>query len=119
MCDQLRDNIILRVDSYKSGHWLLYPYLTTSMYSYLESRGGLYPSTVFFGLQYLLKRYFTQPVTMEDVLEAEAFFADRGEAFNKEGWVRVVEKLGGRLPIRIKAVAEGSVVPTHNILLSV
>ena len=30
------------------------------------------------------------------------------------GWTYILEKHGGRLPLRIKAVREGTVVPTRN-----
>jgi nicotinamide phosphoribosyltransferase len=115
----LARNLILDTDSYKSSHWLQYPPDTTGMYSYFESRGGRYGSTVFFGLQYLLREYLSGVVvTMADVDEAERFMGLHGEPFNRPAWVRLVEKHGGRLPIRIRAVAEGTVVPTHNILMS-
>jgi len=115
----LRRNLILDTDSYKSSHWLQYPPNTTGMYSYFESRGGKYGSTVFFGLQYLLREYLAGAViSMADVDQAEQFFTAHGEPFNRAAWVRLVEKHGGRLPIRIRAIAEGTVVPTHNILMS-
>ncbi len=34
--------------------------------------------------------------------------------FNYEGWLYILEQHGGRLPLRIKAVTEGSVIPTKN-----
>ena len=34
--------------------------------------------------------------------------------FNYEGWKYILEEHGGRLPLRIKAVPEGSVVPFRN-----
>ncbi len=115
----LRRNLILDTDSYKSSHWLQYPPDTTGMYSYFESRGGKYGSTVFFGLQYLLREYLSGPVvSMADVDEAERFFEAHGEPFNRPAWAHLVEKHGGCLPIRVRAVAEGSVVPTHNVLMS-
>jgi nicotinamide phosphoribosyltransferase len=39
--------------------------------------------------------------------------------FNREGWEYILEKYQGRLPIRIKAVAEGAVIPTHHVLMTV
>lgn len=116
----MTDNLILRTDSYKASHFLQYPEGMTNMYSYLESRGGRYQSTLFFGLQYLLKEYLSGPrVTQEHVQEAEAFFRAHGLPFNAEGWTKVVTKHEGRIPVRIKAVPEGMRVPTHNILMSV
>lgn len=111
-------NLILDTDSYKASHWLQYPEGTTNVYSYLESRGGEYEETVFFGLQPLLRR-LSQKVTPEMVDEAAKFFEGHGLPFNRDGWMYIAEDLGGKLPLRIKAVAEGSVVPTKNVLMTV
>jgi nicotinamide phosphoribosyltransferase len=89
------------------------------MFSYLESRGGKWDRTLFFGLQYLLQRYLSKPVTHADVDEARDFFAAHGTPFPEAGWRRIVDIHGGRLPIRIKAVSEGAVVSTRNALLTV
>jgi nicotinamide phosphoribosyltransferase len=115
----MRYNLILDTDSYKASHWLQYPPGTTAMYSYLESRGGKYAQTVFFGLQYILKEYLAQPVELWMVEEAKQFFQAHGEPFNEEGWRYIAEDLNGRLPIRIRAVAEGSVVPVQNVLMTI
>lgn len=34
--------------------------------------------------------------------------------FNYEGWKYILDHHGGRLPLRIKAIPEGSVVPYRN-----
>lgn len=109
---------ILDTDSYKVSHWHQYPPKTTAMYSYLESRGGRYDRTVFFGLQYILKKYLSEKITPGMVLEAKEFCEKHGEPFNYDGWMRIAKDLGGYLPIKIKAVPEGTVVPNHNILMS-
>jgi nicotinamide phosphoribosyltransferase len=115
----LRDNVILDTDSYKASHWLQYPPDASSMYSYFESRGGQHPATVFFGLQYYLLERLARPVTRDDVAEAAAFFEAHGEPFNRKGWEHVVDRYGGRLPVRIRAVPEGTVVPTGNVLFDI
>ncbi len=115
----MKYNLIMDTDSYKASHWLQYPPQTTAMYSYLESRGGRYPATVFFGLQYILKEYLSQPIELWMIEEAEAFFAAHGLPFNSAGWRYIVTELGGRLPIKIKAVPEGTVVPVQQIMLSI
>jgi nicotinamide phosphoribosyltransferase len=115
----METNLILDTDSYKASHWLQYPPGTEGMYSYFESRGGRWGETVFFGLQYLLKEYLSKPVTAADVEEAKAFFEAHGEPFNYDGWMGIVRDHDGYMPVRIKAVPEGTVVPTHNILMSV
>ena len=50
-------NPILNTDSYKASHYLQYPPEASAMFSYIESRGGRYERTLFFGLQMLLKEY--------------------------------------------------------------
>lgn len=114
-----QESYLIDTDSYKVGHYLQYPPGTRSMFSYIESRGGEYDQTVFFGLQYYLKRYLTHRVTVEEVEEAKAFFEEHGEPFNYEGWMYIAQELKGKLPVRIRAVPEGSIVPTHNILVSI
>ena len=58
-------------DSYKTSHWKQLPPGSEFLYSYWESRGGEYPYTVFFGLQYLLMKYFASPVLKNEVDYAE------------------------------------------------
>ena len=117
------DNIILMTDSYKISHWKMYPPHTSKMYSYLEARkGGQYSQVVFFGLQYLLKRYLEgQRVTHEHIKEAQAFCLDHfgQDFFNKQGWEHIVNVHNGYLPVEIHAVPEGSVIPEGHILLSI
>jgi len=115
------NNFILKTDSYKLSHWLQYPSGMQKVYSYLESRGGKYPATLFFGLQYFLKQLEGVVVTMEDVEEADAFAKAHfgSDIFNKKGWEYIVKNHGGKLPIRIKAVKEGTLVPTHNVLMTI
>lgn len=115
----MKTNLILDVDSYKVSHWLQYPPETTAMYSYIESRGGKYPVTVFFGLQYILKCYLSQPIELWMVEEANTLLTAHGLPFNYDGWRYIAEDLKGRLPVRIKAVPEGSVIPVHNVLMTV
>lgn len=117
------NNILLLSDSYKVSHYKQYPPNTTFVYSYFESRGGKFESVVFFGLQYILKRYFEGPVvTREKISQAEHFFSlhfGDNSHFNKSGWEHILEKHQGHLPVLIKAVPEGSVIPNHNVLLTI
>jgi len=113
------DNLVLNTDSYKASHWLQYPPGTTGAFSYVESRGGRYDRTVFFGLQAILKSQLGKPVTHAMIDEAAALLALHGEPFNEAGWRRIVDVHGGRLPVRIRAVPEGTVVPTHQALMTI
>ncbi len=113
------DNLLLNTDSYKASHWLQYPPNTDATFFYVESRGGIHDRTLFFGLQAILKEYLSRPITHADVDEARDVFAAHGEPFNEAGWRYIVERHGGLLPIRIRAVPEGSVVPTHQALMTI
>lgn len=115
-------NLILQTDSYKFTHWKQYPPGTEHAYSYLESRGGMFGQTVFFGLQYYLRRYLDgSVVTEENVTDAQRFVGQHlgPGMFNTEGWMHIVRQHGGRLPVVIKAVEEGSIVDTHNVLMTI
>lgn len=115
-------NLVLATDSYKFTHWKQYPPGTEFVYSYLESRGGMFGQVVFFGLQYYLERYLSGVVvTEEDVSEARRFVDQHlgPGMFNYEGWMHIVHRHGGRLPVMIKAVAEGSVVDVSNVLMTI
>lgn len=112
-------NLILNSDSYKSSHYLQTPEGTVNQFSYIESRGGVYDKTVFFGLQSVLKEYLTTPITQDDIEEAAVFLAQHGEPCNRAGWQYILDECGGLLPIVIKAVPEGTVIPTHNVLVTV
>ncbi|MDO5653135.1 MAG: nicotinate phosphoribosyltransferase [Brachymonas sp.] len=115
----LGHNLLLRTDSYKTSHWLQYPPGTQHTFSYIESRGGRYGHSLFFGLQAYLREYLTRPVTDAHIAEAKEVLAAHGLPFNEAGWKRLVEKHGGYLPLRIRAVAEGSVLPVHHVLVTV
>ncbi len=112
-------NLILNTDSYKASHWLQYPPGVDATFFYLESRGGVYERTLFFGLQAILKEYLARPVTPAMIDAAKAFWAAHGEPFNEAGWHHIVAAHGGHLPLRIRAVPEGTVVPTHQALMTV
>ena len=117
------DSIILRTDSYKITHWKQYPKNTTHVYSYFESRGGDYTHTLFFGLQYYLKKYLVGPrVTHAAIEEAEKFTLDHFGVpglFNKDGWLHVINDHNGTIPVVIKAAREGSIIPVKNVLFTV
>jgi nicotinamide phosphoribosyltransferase len=118
------DNIILKTDSYKLNHWNQYPKGTTRVYSYMESRkGAMFPYTVFFGLQYLLRKNLAgRVVTQKHINEAEmlceSHFGSK-EMFNRPMWQHILRNHNGCLPLRIKAVPEGTLVPESNIMMSV
>ena len=74
-------NVLLNTDSYKASHWAQYPEGTERVYAYVESRGGRFDRTLFFGLQIWLKEYLTTPITLEDVAVAKEIWTAHGEPF--------------------------------------
>lgn len=119
----IENNICLLTDSYKVTHHYFYPEGTEKIYSYLESRvGAEFNKTVFYGLQYIIKKYLQgQIVTEEKIDEADRLMAAHlGEGiFNRAGWEYILDEHDGRLPIEIKAVAEGTPVDVSNVLMTV
>jgi nicotinamide phosphoribosyltransferase len=123
MPQEIRNNLLLETDSYKLSHWWQYPSDAQTVYSHLMSRGGFWKNTLFFGLQYILKSCFVGNVfTKADIDEAAAFSADHfgsDKVFNVKGWTRLLEKHGGKLPLKIRAVPEGTVVDVKNALMTI
>ena len=116
---KLSKNIILNSDSYKYSQFNQYPKNTEYVYSYIESRGGEWDATVFFGLQAFIKEYLTTPITKEDIDVAEQIITAHGEPFYREGWEYILQNHSGRLPVVIKAAPEGLVIPTKNVLATI
>lgn len=116
---KLAKNIILNTDSYKTSMFKQYPAGTTGVYSYIESRGGRYDRTVFFGLQAFIKEYLVEPITQADIDIADEILTAHGEPFNRSGWEYILRVHKGFLPLVIRAVPEGTVVPVKNVLATV
>ena len=122
-----RINIATLTDAYKQTHYRLLPPNTRYMWSYLESRGvsdkGVTPETLMYGTQIMLKSYLEGIVLEEEDLKAAADFCKElfggFDYFNYSQWKRMYDKYGGKLPVEIRAVPEGTVVPSHNVLMSV
>jgi nicotinamide phosphoribosyltransferase len=123
----IKDNILLDTDVYKHTHWKMIPEDVKYTYAYQESRGvsdkGIPPETLVFGYQYYLKRYLEgQVITEEKIEEAQALMKEifgTDQYFNEHGWKYILENYDGRLPILITAIPEGTVVPSHNVLMSI
>uniref|UniRef100_A0AAY5KK75 Nicotinamide phosphoribosyltransferase n=1 Tax=Esox lucius TaxID=8010 RepID=A0AAY5KK75_ESOLU len=113
-------------------HYKQYPPNTTKVYSYFECREKKtesskswkvkYDTTVFYGLQYILHKYLKgKVVTLAKIQEAKEVYREhfQDDVFNEKGWKYILEKYDGHLPIEIKAVPEGSVIPRGNVLFTV
>lgn len=115
-------NLLLKADVYKFGHKDQYPPETNKVSSYLEGRGSREEGldyTVFFGLQYYLKKYFSKPVTHADVDEYEEIAGGilGPENINVQPFRELADL--GYLPLKIKAVPEGTVCPLKNVLMTI
>ena len=118
----MKDNLLLLTDSYKVSHDKQYPLGTEHIYSYLESRGGVFDKTVFFGLQYYLKKYLQMSVISEaNIIEANDMYKEHfgQNLLNIDGWYKVLDNHYGRLPLSIHAVPEGSIHPIGTPLMTV
>ena len=114
------ESILLNTDSYKISHFKQYEPGTTHVYSYIESRGGVYDELVFFGIQAFIKSQLMTPITAEDVNTAEIISLHHGfKDFNRKMWDRIVDVHGGKLPLRIKAAPEGMRIGTKKVLVTV
>jgi len=112
----LPDNRLMDTDSYKFSHPDQYPDGLTEVEGYIESRGGRYGLTEVAGLQRWIKKVLCKPIERWEVEEAREFAPEHGVPFPYEGWMRVLKEHGGYIPMEIRAVLEGTVVPTGNIL---
>lgn len=116
-------NIMLATDSYKASHHAMLPDGLEYGESYGESRGGEYPFTLVFGMNYYLKSYLSGvQVTEEKIQEAIKFYNQHfgiDNVFNEEGWRYILEKYKGKLPLKIEALKEGTIIETKNILYKI
>lgn len=119
---QKSDNFIIMTDSYKMTHHLLTPNNLQEVYSYMESRGGEMPYTIFLGLQYYLKKYIAGiRITKDKIEEARQLNIKHFgfDCFDSDLWNYILEKYDGKLPLEIKAIPEGTPIKVKNILMSI
>ena len=112
----------LKSDSYKHSHHKMMVDKLRRVYSYLESRGGFSDEVVFFGLNYILKEHFEGVVVTHKQVDFAKIIIDAHMGpgiFNEAGWRRIVDVHGGKLPLRIHALPEGTIVPNHCALMTV
>lgn len=112
-------NFILDTDSYKHAHFQGYPDDIEYIYSYAESRGGMYPGTVLFGLQAYLQNRLSNRIVETDVEEAADLLHDHGLPFNRDMWCDIIKDHDGFLPLDIRALDEGLHVPVLTPLVSI
>jgi len=109
-------NPIYDVDSYKCSHFYSD---STAMYASLEARGGAFDEATLFGLQYTIHAYLTEPVRIGHVTEMQVDMALHGVSFDAAMWQHIVDKYDGKLPLMVRAIPEGTVVPVGVPVLTV
>lgn len=112
-------NIILDTDSYKTPMFLQYPPESTNLFSYIESRFGKFDETMVYGYSYYMQKYLTQKITKEVIDEAEYEILSQGMIFNREGWEYIMNRYNGNLPLKIRAIPEGTLVNNQNALITI
>ena len=109
-------------DSYKYSQHKQYPPGLEYLYSYMATRYSQdFINAVFFGIQYQLKQYFSEPFTKEDIMELKAD-VDKHMGlgvFHEKGFLDMLNDYGGYFPVEIKAVPEGTVLPLNAPMIDV
>lgn len=113
------DSVLFNTDSYKVSHFAQDPRDVGNIHIYGEARGGPFKEATFFGLQYLLMKYLTTPITKEEVEQAQPFYMRHMGVFDIDGWNHILNAHGGYMPISISAVPEGLSVGVKNAIISV
>ncbi len=119
----MKKRITSKTDSYKLCHYGMYPKNTTKVYSYFESRlGAKFPSTVMYSLQYLILENLVGKVVNQEMINRADMITSQHiceNAFNKEGWQYILDTYDGKLPVSIKSVPEGSIIPINNVMFTI
>jgi len=126
----MKTSPILLKDGYKVGHKFQYPQGTTLVYSNLTPRKSRNDGTdeiVFFGLQYFIKEYLLRQFdeyffskSKEEVLQQYARRIDNylGKDSITYHHIEALHQLG-YLPLEIKALPEGSLVPMRTPVFTI
>lgn len=109
----LNVNFILNVDSYKTAHGMMMKEGVVALESNIIARKPTPYAThvVMMGIQIYLQEYLDITITTADIDEAEEETASRGDYFDRPFWEHIVEVHKGRVPLHIRAIPEGTVVP--------
>lgn len=111
-------------DSYKFSHPAQYPAGTERLMSHIFSRGSeQFDEVQWFGLQLVIKEHLLRQMTHKQVDNIIAF--QREHLFGVEidelevALRAVVDDYNGYMPLKIRAIPEGTVLPTKQLLATV
>lgn len=113
-------NLCLKTDGYKVSHHLQFPVGASDSFYYAESRGSKID-----GIDHVIAmgseinaHLLSEKITAEDVEYAREFYKHYfmgQDIFNYDGFMRIVNEFGGKLPLRIRAVPDGTRIPVKNV----
>ena len=121
-------NVITCADWYKGAHHkLLNPAFQHGiLFHYVESRGGDFDQIVSAGASFVAKALSEYTLTTEHIEEALELFRFHGVSeeqlglhFNVTRWEAIITKHGGKLPLCVSALPDGTVVPPRTPLMTV
>lgn len=114
-------NPILNTDGYKLSHAKMYPSGSDTLFSYVESRGvdpsiftsdfQANPEIVHFGSAIASEQLLESIVTRDHIEEADDILSTYGVEWNRAGWVDIVKRYEGVLPVDVYALPDGTVIP--------
>ena len=107
------DNPIFDTDSYKLSHYKMYAEGVDKSFAYIEPRKayGDIDEVVFFGLQMELAKLQGNIWTQTALNVAAPELLKYGYDINVKGIQKIIDTYGGRTPVRIDALPEGTVAP--------
>lgn len=118
----LKPSLTADTDSYKLFHEPMYPVGTTNSFCYgaTRTKGEMIN---FFGLQPLIiHKLINNPVTKGDIDEMVDLVPKHiglDKRFLQKGWEKVVNVHGGYAPLHIRAVNEGTIMPSNLAMFTV
>lgn len=114
-------SLICDTDSYKLDHVNQYPKDTTHIYSTIVARkpNEYTDEIVVMGVQYVIKKYLLTRVTLAMIDEAQVEAEEQGHEFNREIWEHILNVHGGKLPLEIRSIPEGTVVPVGTAITTI
>ena len=105
---KLLESTLIAGDSYKYGHPFLLREDIAYQYNYMEARKG--EDIIFVGMQYYIKKFLTKVPSKKQIKKVKKMALKHGTYFDEKMW-KYINKLG-YYPIRIKAIPEGTKVPS-------
>ncbi|BEH88344.1 nicotinate phosphoribosyltransferase [Klebsiella phage phiKp_21] len=122
MLNNLKVNLILNTDTYKNSHFYMWRNGVDGVFDVICARKSSEFSNhvVQMGIQYTIDNFINLEITMDDIEEAQQEITEQGGIFySRPAWEKIVKEHNGKLPIVIRALPEGTVVPVNSIMTSV